>query len=177
MPFYPSLPRWGKTGTETQSVFPAGNITLGGGRGVMRRGKNGSSRRRPLPVRKKSAHTVGRRLSPAAQAFPGGEGGPRQRWMRVCRQPAQHSAMLCFVQSLISRLRRQLPPREAQDAAGDRWPPLRLEYLLCKKLTSPFFQSPLKGENRANMTVADGCRSRENSHQAVFAYGDGDFRG
>ena len=35
--------------------------------------------------------------------------------MRACRQPAQHSAMFCFHQSLISRLRRQLPPREAEE--------------------------------------------------------------
>ena len=35
--------------------------------------------------------------------------------MRACRQPAQHSAMFCFAQSLISRLRRQLPPREAYE--------------------------------------------------------------
>ena len=38
-------------------------------------------------------------------AFPVGEGGPRQRWMRACRQSAQHGAMPCLHQSLISRLR------------------------------------------------------------------------
>ena len=49
-------------------------------------------------------HTVMRRLSPAASwPSPLGKVPSLSRRMRACRQLAQHSAIFCFVQSLIRR--------------------------------------------------------------------------
>ena len=84
---------------------------------------------RPLRNSGSCVHTVMRGLTPAAiKPSPLGRGvrdalrlAEFSRWenilsrMRACRQLAQHCAMLCFAYSLISRLRRQLPPREAYD--------------------------------------------------------------
>ena len=58
----------------------------------------------PLRYRRKPCtHRRAGGLLPPPKPSPLGKGDRAPRWMRACRQSAQHGGMLCFLQSLISR--------------------------------------------------------------------------
>ena len=107
----------------------------------------GSRKRRSLPIGTKSVHTGMRRLSPAASSpSPLGEGAElasADEGMQAAGT-AQCDALLCFAQSLISRLRRQLPhrgsrratPREAEERH-------KLLHPRTKRLLTPAVEQPL----------------------------------